>query len=268
MKKYTWSVKILLPLLGVLLVAATYAGVPAIRGWWKERMINTAQESIPDPVIKTPYTVEEAQILQELIAICGHMDSLHQFSVEGNIQASDPADSVNVLDTHFRYCRNGKAFYYRAGDNETIVLADASIAVNSSVKKIFLGPPKAILPALHMPADSILNIWKEDRYTITRSAAPPLVTINLVCENHVTCKQYRFIYNENTRLLNEVYLRLTDLNDPLNKEMDKPVKITYHHWEEGKVPGALFKKDHYVTVQGGSYVPSSLYRDYELLSTY
>jgi hypothetical protein len=264
MKKYTWSIRILLPMLAILLVAGAYAGAPAIRLWWYQQTVDNSTENYaPD----TPYSVEEENILKELIAVCGYMDSVLVFTVEGNMQASDPTDSANVLNTHFRYCRNGDATYYQTGNNEVATLKDAYISVNGDAKKILLSPPKEILPGLQLPADSILRIWKEDRYIVSRSITPPLVTINLLCENHITCKQYRFIYNQDTRLLHEVFMRLTDLNDPLNKQLDKPVRISYQHWQEGQVPAALFRKEHYLDVQQGSYVPSASYAGYELMSS-
>jgi len=264
MKKYIWSAKIILPILAIMLVAAAYAGVPVIRVWWQNKVADTTVDEDKE----TPYTKEEEAILQELINLCGRMDTIHRYTVEGNMQATDPAGSANVVNTSFRYCRNGQEFYYQAGDNEMAALTDVYIAVNSGVKKVFLAPPKEVIPAFHMPADSILRIWKEDRYTVTKNVAPPLVTINLVCENHVTCKQYSFTYNQDTRLLDKVFLRLTDFNDPLNKEKDKPVQITYHRWAEGQVPAELFQKDHYVKGRDGNYTAAPSYPDYELISNY
>jgi hypothetical protein len=264
MKKYIWSAKVLLPLLAIMLVAGAYAGVPAIRLWWQNKAVDTTA----DIAKETPYSKEEEAILQELIAVCGRMDTIQRYTVEGNMQASDPADSANVMNTHFRYCKNVQEFYYQSGENEMAALKDAYITVNDGVKKVFLSPPKKVVPGFQMSADSILNIWKEDRYIVTRSEAPPLVIINLECENHITCKQYRFTYNKETQLLHKVFLRLTDFNDPLNKDKDKPVQITYTHWAEGEVPVELFRKDHYLSGEAGNYVPGKLYKDYELINNY
>lgn len=262
MRKYIWSAKILLPLLVVLLVAVAYAGVPTIKSWWKEKAVEEPVAAVNQSL---PYTQAEDEILSELLTVCARMEKIQQFSVEGNIHASDPSDSANVLRTDFRYCRDGQRFYYKAGDNETVTLPDAYVTVNSKVRKIFLSPPMEVLPPLQLPLDTLMKVWKTDRYLVTKSVAAPLVTVNLVCENHITCKQYRFTYDQDTRLLTRVFMRLTDMEDPLNKKRDKPVEIIYSHWVEGKVQPELFSKRRYVEGEADRYTPGKLYQDYEVV---
>ena len=70
MRKYIWSAKILLPFLVVLLVAVAYAGVPTIKGWWKDKEV---EEPVVEVSQSLPYTQAEDEILSELLTVCARM---------------------------------------------------------------------------------------------------------------------------------------------------------------------------------------------------
>ena len=90
--------------------------------------------------------------------------------------------------------------------------------------------------------------------------------VSLRCANHATCKEYRFVLDTSGNVLKELYLRLTNLDDPLNTEMDKEIKVSFSRWQVNQAPANLLKRDNYVVKTHNKWVPAIAYRGYELVS--
>jgi hypothetical protein len=259
MNKYLTSGKLLILLLGVILTAAAFAGAPLLRTWW-----------VPVPkltVAENPrYGKKEADILKELLAVYSRMDTLQLLDMGGNITATDPADPDNNLSTAFNYCKKQELLYYRLGENEMIQLKEVNISANSSMGKMFVTPPKKIITTPHLPVDSIIALWQDDSYTIAATETDQQVTVDFLCERHVTCKELKITYNRASRKMNSIYMRLTNLSDPLNKKMDRQVNITFNRWEEEDVNSKYFTLSTYIRKEGATWQPAGIYSHYKLIS--
>jgi hypothetical protein len=259
MKKYLTSGKILIILLSVLLTAGSFAAIPLLRSWWKPA------EKV---VAETPpsYGKKETELLKGLLAVYARIDTLQVLDMGGQITTTDPSDPVNNLRADFNYCKKGELIYYRLGDNEMVQLPDVNISANSTVKKMFVTPPKQIITAPHLPVDSIIALWQNDSYTVSSTEIDEQVTITFLCEEHVTCKELKITYNRASHKMNNVYMRLTNLSDPLNKKLDREVNVVFNRWEEVIAAGKYFTLSDYVTQKAGVWQPAAGYSSYRLIS--
>lgn len=265
MKKYIISIKIIVPVLALTLVAAAFAS-PAVRSWLRPAGKSSA---VVTPAAKDGgYTVEDEKLLRDMLGVYAHLDSCKTFLVAGRFAATDPADSSRQMDAAFRFYKDGTQFYYRIGDNEMIALQDAYISINHTAKKIFIAPPKKVLPPFHMSTDSLLRLWKEDRYQLSATDTGDTRMLQLLCENHVTCKEYRFAYNRSKHVMQSYFMRLTDLSDPLNTALDKTVLVTINEWVEDNTPGDLLRRSRYVVRHQDNWKPAGVYRDYQLMGSF
>ncbi|PSL46026.1 hypothetical protein CLV51_1032 [Chitinophaga niastensis] len=263
MKKYAWLLKILVPLLAITVVAVTFARVPH----WLHGAPHTA---VTPPVADNgvTYSQEDKNRLNELIAVYAHMDSCRVVFASGAMDATDPADSTASLHSPFRFCKNGDELYYQTGDVEMIALKNIYVSVSHNTKKMFVGPARKVMPPFQLPADSLVRIWMSEHYTLAGSAEESKGSVRLLCGNHITCKEYRFDYDPAARVLKGLYMRLTNLNDPLNNSMDKEVKISINQWREDHIPDALLRPGSYLVQGREGWKPAGAYADYTLISLF
>jgi hypothetical protein len=259
MNKYLTSGKIIILILSVTLTAAAFAGMPLLRSWWHPTPETTTDEH-------PRYGKKEAAILKELVAIYRRMDTLSVLDMGGKMTATDPAAPENDMSTDFSYCKKGTLLYYRMGESEMVQFPEVNISANKAVNKMFLTPPKTVITAPHLPVDSIIALWEDDRYTIAATETDQQVTVTLLSERHVACKELRITYNRASHKMNSIYMRLTNLSDPLNKALDRQMNVTFDKWEEEVADGKYFNLSSYLQKDGASWQPAGLYRNYKLIS--
>lgn len=263
MKKITFSLKILIPILILTGVVMAFAGVP--HWMYRSRPIPVVAPAADKGVV---YKREDENMLRELMGVYARIDSCHELFMTGSLDARDPADSSSTLHSPFRFCRKGNELYYQTGDVEMVALEDIYITVSKSTKKMFVGPARTIISPFKMATDSMVDIWRNDHYTIDTKVVPEQTTVRLLCPNHITCKEYRYDYDPGARVLRGVYMRLTNLNDPLNTAMDKEVKMSVDLWKEKDIPMALLRTGTYLVKGTSGWKPAAAYADYTLISLF
>ncbi|MGF6848142.1 hypothetical protein QFZ51_003377 [Chitinophaga sp. W3I9] len=263
MKKFIWILKFILPALILGGVIISFAGVPA----W---MNSTSRKLSVNPASKEGvlHSMKDESALRQLIGVYAHMDSCQEFYTAGTISAKDPSDSASNLYTAYSFCRKGNEFYYQASDVETIALKDIFISVSKNTKKIFVGPARKVLPPFHMPADSLVQIWRDENYKITEDVSSGKASISMENSRHISCKEYRYEYDPSAMVLKGLYMRLTNLLDPLNDQMDKEVMITVDRWQEGTIPQKLLQKQTYLEKGSEGWEPAGAYAGYTLISLF
>jgi hypothetical protein len=259
MKKYLTSGHLLIILSGVLLTVASFAAIPLLRTWRQPSVQPVTNDNIP-------YGKKEIAVLKGVLAVYARIDTLQTLNMGGKITTIDPADPEHNLKTDFNYCKKGQLIYYRLGDNEMVQLPDVNISTNSTVKKMFVTPPKQIITAPHLPVDSIIALWQDDSYTVAATEIDEQVTVTFLCEQHVTCKELRITYNRASGKMNNIYMRLTNLSDPLNKKMDREVNVVFDKWEEVVAAGKYFTLSDYLEKKAGSWQPAGVYSSYRLIA--
>lgn len=263
MKKFIWILKFVVPVLILGGVIISFAGVP---GWMNPATRGLSVKPAPEEGVL--HSMKDESALRQLISVYAHMDSCQEFYTAGTISAKDPSDSATNLYTAYSFCRRGNEFYYQASDVETIALKDIFISVSKNAKKIFVGPARKVLPPFHMPTDSIVQIWRDENYKITEEISSGKASISMRNSRHISCKEYRFEYDPATMVLKGQYMRLTNLLDPLNDQMDKEVVITVDRWQESVIPQKLLQKETYLQKGGEGWKPASAYAGYTLVSLF
>lgn len=249
-------------LLAVMLGAVAFAGIPLIRSWWKPQPAKVVVEDK-----KSRYGEKEAGVLKELITVYRRMDSLPVLEMGGRIVATDPANPSDDLHADFNFQRKDSMLYYQLGESEMVQLQEVNISINKSVNRMFVTPPQTIVMMPHLPIDTIIALWEDERYAISTQEIDQQVTVSFVCERHVSCKELKITYNRTSGKMNNVYMRLTNLSDPFNKASDKVIDITLNRWEEGKVNDNYFTISRYLKKDAGSWQPAGAYSQYKLIST-
>ena len=266
MKKVAWLLKILLPVIILGGVIVSFAGIPKWMHRAKPLAVAPTAPTVPERGIV--YSVEEKRKLGQLAAIYDHMNGCAELDASGVLTAYDPADSSATLQHPFRLCRKGKELYYQTGDMEMISLSDMYISVSHKARKIFIGPAKTVLPPFQLPTDSLAVTWQSDNYRMVTEDLPGKSRMRMLCDNHITCKEYRFDYDTAAMAVKQVYMRLTNLRDPLNNKLDKEVSLTVNEWREQHIPAALLKTSTYLVKEHDGWHATAAYAGYDLVSLY
>ena len=261
MKKYIRSMRILMLVLILIVAVGAFAGAPLLH-IWQQRVtpVETAET--------THNSMAEELALKKLLSVFSRMSEVTSLYATGSFNAVDPSDPDNKIGTSFIYSQDREQLYYRIGNQEIVALPDIYIAVNHDIKKIFVSDAKTILPPMQMPVDSLLRLWKNENYTISETTTGNLTTVDLRCDNHITCKEYKAVYDAEKLYVTSVYMRLTNLDDPFNEKKDKQITVSFSRWEEGKTPPALFHSSQYIRKEQGAYLPAARFKGYELMTSF
>ena len=263
MKKYHISGKfIILFVSAVMVVGLAIGGRPLLSSWW-----SPAKEQAAVAEEATHFQREDAALLGQIIAIYRRVDTLSVIDMGGSIRISDPAEPTENVNATFNYCRRNAEMYYQLGDNEMIQLKDVCISANRGIEKLFVSPPKEVVAAPQLAVDSIIALWESDSYAINSTHTDNLTTVQLLCERHVTCKELKITYDRSARKLNSVYMRLTNLDDPLNRKMDREITTVFNKWNEVITDGGRLSLSTYLRQEGDSWKPAAAYSNFKLIST-
>lgn len=249
---------------GVLLlaIAAAFAATPVLHNWWKPAVAKTV---VAKP--KSRYTKAQEAILASMIRVCHHQNSLQAFYVNGHMDTHNPADSGNDVHADFVCSRRNQEYYYRVGDNEMVCLKDRYINISHDLKKIEVAPPQQLVTPAFMQDDALLKLWEGESYEVYADTLQNMVRIQLLCEHHASCKEFRLVYDTATQLPQQMYVRMTDLDDPLNKEKDKIYQVSVAQWQLTPV-SRLFDASLYVSGNAKQPAPSARLAGYELSTAY
>ncbi|MFY0256455.1 hypothetical protein ACDQ55_21175 [Chitinophaga sp. 30R24] len=261
MRKYALLLRIIVPLLVVAIGAIAYA-------------INQPLKKIEfkadaEPVIaQQTFSRTEKELLGRLFGVFTKATASKRMLISGTLYATDPSDSAATGRQDFRYCRNNEECYYRVNEGEMIALKNMYIVINHAAKKILVSHARKIEVPFQLPNDSLIHIWEQENYKIVTTKENTDSIISFVCDNHISCKQYRYKLNFSTGEVHELYMRLTDLQDPLNPEKDKELRFVMKDWKEGEVDEQLFKQHRYVEGVLPHCQPAAAYHDYQLITSF
>ncbi|MBC9914059.1 hypothetical protein [Chitinophaga varians] len=262
MKKIMLLVRTLLPLLLVVGVVIAVASSPVFKPVLREPATNAMAWTTYH------FTQDEKATMMSVFNLYAHIDTCRTLYLSGNISATDPADSTANMSQAFRFCRRGEELYYQLGDVEMISLKDRFITISHQAEKIIVSAPKKLVAPFQLPVDTLMKIWESENYRVKGSIRGKDSVVSLHCANHASCKEYRFVFDPSATALRELYMRMTNLDDPLNEAMDREMRIAMDTWKEGYVPDKLLQVDTYLTGDQSSWQPAGNYRHYELINKF
>lgn len=153
-----------------------------------------------------------------------------QLALSGILSIHDGNDSsANIDNAAYCFIKRDSSFYYKMNLVEMVNTRSYCLQVDGQQKKIMLSPHKSINPQLMFPnMDKLVARLQEEKYSVVELPAPDgFRKITLVNSHHVTCKEYSITFNSETFKPSEVFIRLTNLDDPLNSKMDKTISMKY-----------------------------------------
>ncbi|WP_412465577.1 hypothetical protein [Pedobacter sp. KLB.chiD] len=153
-----------------------------------------------------------------------------ELTLSGTLSVHDGNDSsVNVDNAAYCFIKKDSSFYYKMNLVEMINTNTYCVQVDGQQKKIMLSPHKSINPQFMFPQiEKLVSSLREERYRVVEMTAPEgFRKISIINPHHVTCKEYSITFNRDTFKPTEVFIRLSNLDDPLNSKMDKTILMRY-----------------------------------------
>ncbi len=153
-----------------------------------------------------------------------------QLAISGTLTVHDGNDSsANVDNAVYCFIKKDSSFYYKMNLVEMLNTRSYCVQADGQQKKILLSPHKSINPQLMLPQmEKLVASLKEERYRVVEMPAPEgFRKISIINPHHVTCKEYSITFNSVTFKPIEVFIRLSNLDDPLNSKMDKTIFMKY-----------------------------------------
>jgi hypothetical protein len=153
-----------------------------------------------------------------------------QLAISGTLNVHDGNDSsVNVNNAAYFFVKRDSSFYYKMNLVEMLNTKSYCVQADGQQKKIMLSSHKRINPQLMFPQlEKLVEHLREEKYSVVEMPAPEgLRKIALINPHHVTCKEYSITFNKETFKPTEVFIRLSNLDDPLNAKMDKTISMKY-----------------------------------------
>jgi hypothetical protein len=148
------------------------------------------------------------------------------FSYAGRFNITDGKDSLaNVRDLPFLFCRAGKDFYSKVGNNEVVNEDGVNIYIENDNKKVVVSKAEFRLNVAMTNLKQVVEKARSEKYELVSLVNGRSGKLSLLNEHHVSCKELSVTYDTLTKKLNSVLLRYSDIADPLNKKRDRKVEI-------------------------------------------
>lgn len=207
-------------------------------------------------------------ILEKFEQVCKKMNDVKgNYTLGGVINIIDRANPADAMDhVDFLFCKQGDEFYYRLGKTITLNEQGLYLYIDNQSRRIMLSPQKKVQYDAGMKqfADMGANI-RSEHYKMTSKINGDEQTISLVNEHHISCKQYTITFNRQNLKVKYLYMRLTNLNDPLNKANEKVVTVSISKWDNTADVSGYLSKDNVVKNVKGGWRTVNVYRNYELI---
>lgn len=229
----------------------------------------------PKSPVKTPAAsrvvkdaVYDTVLLKKFSTLLKTLDfNNNRFSYTGRFNVSDGQDSSNnVHDLSFLFCRNGKTFYSKVGNNEVVNDNGANIYIENDRKKIVISNKAFQLKSAITNLGQLIKQVRGEDYQLNTTVAGNIRKISLLNEHHITCKELSVTYDTLTSKLTTVQFRFTDFSDPLNKKKERKVEIDVSKIDANGRPSEHPGIKDIVKEVNGKVVLRSKYATYELIT--
>ncbi|ASZ10849.1 hypothetical protein CK934_07590 [Chitinophaga sp. MD30] len=254
-------IKVLIPFMLVAVIAMTVWASKQHGDWMKNRE-RSSLDSIADVQLDR---MKDEEILNELASVYRQLDSVKTFYMKGIVNTTDPRDSSNVVNTVFAYHVKGAEMYCQLADQEMYASPEHFVTVNHGVKKIFLSGPKAMTMPFRISSDSLRNMVQGDGYKVTRTVINGTAVIRLLRETHINCKEYAVTFDPHTLRMKQVFMRLSDMDEPESAEKDKTITVRFDQWELEHVTEKMPAVYSWLKNKNGHVVPSAQLTGYEVI---
>jgi len=221
------------------------------------------------PPVNTPVKpkVYDEALLKKLDEVFRNLDfSKPAYTLSGSITVINKEDSTETMkNVFFLMCKNNNEFYYKQAGTETINQDGVYISINNQTKKIFISKQKEVNTASIIDVEKLRDALQSEKYELKSSIRNSQQTISMSNEYHISCKEYNLTFDTLTNKPTRIYMRLTNLRDPLNKSKDKIIDINIARLDNDGKLDEYVTKNKIVYKNGKNWKLTSKYDGYELI---
>ncbi|MFB9844040.1 hypothetical protein [Mucilaginibacter ginsenosidivorans] len=236
-------------------------------GWAVEHhKRQAAPKTAPGPDA-APAVAYDPALLQELADKLRTLDlNQPRCLIEGSIDLTDGQDTASsARDLAYIFCRNGKDFYGRLGDAETIHHGTQNIYIRHDLKRVVLSAQAITLRPPMVAAGALLAYLRNESYSLRASVSGRSRTLSLVNEHHLACKEISLTYDTLSGKPQRVLTRTPDLSDPANPEKDRVTTLRILHSAASGKPGRYTAPADVVQKENGKWKLTGKYAGYKLI---
>lgn len=226
--------------------------------------LRAAVGSNTSDTLKTATT--DKAILSKFEKLLKRMDPSVNSTLTGVLHIVDKQDARGSINAPFVMSKNGSAFYYRIGNTETFNADGIYLYIDNKEKVAAIAGQKegVIAGGLGAIAGFAKNAALE-RYKLSSSVSGNVQTITMLNEDHLACKQYSLSFDKASMKIRRVFVRLTDQQDPSNKQKEKVITLDVTKWEAAGDPHTYFKKSAALSNIRGEWKMAGRYKNYKLI---
>ena len=206
-------------------------------------------------------------LLERFRKVSAKLDfSGNEFFMSGTISAENGADSTDkITKVIYILSKSGQNFYCRFGETETVNGNGVYAFVDHTLKKIMVSKQKEVIANAVLPdLAALVKNLKGEGYQLNNEKESGSERILIVNEYHISCKIYRLSFNPESLAPRQIYLRLSNMDDPGNKQKDKTITIDIKECAQ-KTDISTYAVDKIVKKNNTSWVQAPGYEGYELI---
>lgn len=193
-------------------------------------------------------------------------DCRGDYTLAGVINIANPTNpALEIKNVVFLFSKHGDQFYYRLGTTETINGQGVYLYIDHQNKNIMMSAQKQVNydqgPLKPINVDETL---RSEHYALTSLIRGDNQTISLVNEHHISCKQYAITFDKNTLKIKRLFMRLTDVRDPSNRNTEEVVDVHISQWDRSAALGNYLTKDKVIRTIGGKTRVTESFKNYRL----
>jgi len=190
-----------------------------------------------------------------------------EFLIVGSMTARNGADTTGRLNNSpYVFSRKGTSFYFKLGTTESINAKGLYVYVDHKMKKVLLSKEKEISGFVMPELETILKTVGEEGFQLKSTINGANECINLSNPYHLSCKEYAVRFNKLTLKPNQLYVRLSNAEDPENNDKDNVIDFRIERSSVISEIGAYTARN--IVVKGNrgwSLGPG--FKNYELINT-
>jgi len=184
----------------------------------------------------------------------------------GSLTTIDYSDKpIKSSSLAFVFTKNGSRYYYKLGNTETFNEDSINVYVDHELKKIVLSPPTKDSTTLFSTiTKNFVKNLQDEQYDLETRMEGDRQTITMLNNHHISCKEYSVTFDTTSFDVNRIFIRLTNLTDPLKRDNEKHIdfRLNQFYLQERL---ESFSNRNPLSLQNGQLKVAEKFNSYQLL---
>lgn len=248
----------------IVLAAIAVANTKSLKNWWhkEEATEDTAVENKkPDPA--------QVAMMNELLAWLKPFDSTNtSYYLDGSLTAVDRIDSANALmAVPYTVFKNGKQFYLKVGQTETINTNQQYLFIDHAAKKMLSGHARTVIQSPGMPMNELFEFIASEGFTFSKTTSSNRYsTISVLNPNHISYKEFTVQYDSVSRQVKKFFIRQAEVTDPMNADKEKWITLVVKEWNDDPEASKYLGVQKFIQKKQDEWAPAPGFAEYELIN--